>query len=150
MPDMKKLLEKAKSKFAGAKKGNKLESEFEKQRKAMDAVLDKLWPHGTWTLAGFDNKPRTENDVCKGMPTMDFVVHCFLIDQFWLESFVKAEELAGRKLNPGMFGERPETPPQDWKPSKRIIDHHATRAALDATAIKHITERLAALKKLGP
>lgn len=100
------------------------------------AELLTVWPNGTWT---YD----TDKE-------MDLVVRGILLDIWALEAFIAAEEAAGRKLNPGMFGSMPDPIPTGWKPSKRVIDHHASKNNFDQKKLKHIVDKLTALKNLKP
>ena len=149
MPDLGKMLGKAKDKLFG-KNDKKLEEKFDKEQAASRDHMKTLWPKGTWTLAGpaWTNAPRTAKDPYEGWPDMDFQINALLFRLWTLECFIALEEKAGRKLNPGMMGGQPDPVPAGWKPQKRTIEHWQKYGNGSAEVAKHVIAKLTALNNL--
>ena len=95
-----------------------------------------LWPDGTWQ---FDDKRDFDN-----------TVRAVLLDVYANEKFFAAEKSAGRKLNPGWFGESESDAPAGWLPSESGISHLWGRNKWDNKYQIYIVSRLREMNKLVP
>lgn len=96
-----------------------------------------IWPDGTWNKENSTHKAEMDNNV-RGA----------ILDTWARENFIKAEQLAGFELNPGMFGTYPPPIPNGWLPSEKIIKLVFAKKNWDVNIMHYMVGQLKHLKHL--
>ncbi|HEV2676771.1 MAG TPA: hypothetical protein VGV37_19755 [Aliidongia sp.] len=99
-----------------------------------------VWPDGTWNI----ETSSREN------ATYDGIAREIILDSWAQENFLKAEELAGYALNPGMVGTYPPQIPGGWKPSEKMIKLLFAKKNWEVSKMHYMIGQLDHLKKLRP